>query len=220
MMQAPVITLDDLAQNNDVAVDALPQSFFVALSERMERALTGNSRQPLITLSGKLDEAFDHIYKRAAVEVRKALRDEQPGPLLQAYRLGQLSYAQALASKAMDRRVPDEFISLINDAKYLPLISALWQRDLNGRDLASQVGESDESISRKLSLLRDKGITDFWREGRQVFNHLTPAARAAAPASCRVAAPAAASAPQNALRDRLERLDPRMSSIPSFATGR
>jgi len=219
MTEAPVITLSSLAQPHSVAPDALPESFFVALSERMERVLTGASRQPLSTLATKLDHAFEYTYQQAALETRKTLRDQQPGSVLQAYRLGQLSYAQALASKAVDRRVPDEFLTMVSDFKYIQLITALWHRDLNGKDLAAAVGESEESISRKLQLLREMGITDFWREGRQVFNHLTPAARAVAPPSCKEGR-VSVSTPSGVLQSRLQRLEPGMSEIPTFATGR
>jgi len=220
MSEAPIITLDSLAENAEVTADALPQSFFVALSERMERALTGSSRQPLIALSTKLDAAFEGTFKQSALETRKTLRDEQPGSLLQAYRLGQLSYAQSLASKAVDRRVPDEFIAMVNDIKYLPLIKAIWHRDLNGRDLARAVGESEESVSRKLNVLREAGVTDFWREGRQVFNQLTPAARATAPASCRVEPVAEPTSSSSALQELEQALEPSMSTPPSFAARR
>ena len=46
--------------------------------------------------------------------------------------------------------------------------------------LAQICGERTETVSRKLKVLRDLGITDFRRDGTSFVNFLTPAAQAVA----------------------------------------
>jgi DNA-binding transcriptional ArsR family regulator len=43
--------------------------------------------------------------------------------------------------------------------------------------LAKQVREADETVSRKLKELRSEGVVEFRREGRSTVNFLTPQAR-------------------------------------------
>ncbi|MBK5549319.1 hypothetical protein JFU49_03330 [Pseudomonas sp. TH03] len=222
MAEAPILTLDILAGPQAVAPDQIQENFFVSLAERMERAITGASRQPLQVLSIKLNDAFDISYCLAAPETRKSLRDQVPGSILQAYRLGQLNYAQSVAAKAADRRVSDEFIAEFNKPKYKACIKALWHRELNCGDLARATNESEENISRKLKLLRELGVTDFWREGTSLYNFLTPAARALVPEDYKLMDIGTVIEPTPMaleLARRRSTLDQRLREPPTFVRG-
>ncbi len=220
MSKAQVLTLDLLASSSAVAPDEIQEAFFLSLAQRIERAITGASRQPLQALSIKLNEAFDYSYSLAADETRKFLRDQIPGPILQAYRLGQLNYAQSIVSKAVDRRVSDQFLAELRKDKFKDIIKLLWHDELKCGALASATGESDESISRKLRSLREVGVTDFWREGTSIYNFLTPAARALVPDEYKVVTPVLvqSSVPMaSELARRRSGLDEQYREAPTFA---
>jgi DNA-binding transcriptional ArsR family regulator len=222
MSKAPVLTLDLLASPSAVAPDKIQEGFFLSLAQRIERTITGASRQPLHALSIKLNEAFDYSYTLADDETRKSLRDQIPGAILQAYRLGQLNYAQSVVSKAVDKRVSDQFLAEFKKDKYKDIIKALWHEELKCGALADATGESDENTSRKLKKLRELGITDFWREGTSIYNFLTPAAKSIVPEEYKVVAPVIAPQPApmaSELARRRSDLDQQYREAPNFARG-
>lgn len=222
MSKAPILTLDLLASPSAVAPDKIQEGFFLSLAQRIERSITGASRQPLQALSIKLNEAFDYSYILAEDETRKTLRDQLPGAILQAYRLGQLNYAQSIVSKAVDRRVSDQFLAEFKKDKFKDIIKLLWHDELKCGALVDATGESGESISRKLKKLREVGITDFWREGTTIYNFLTPAAKALVPDEYKVASPVLvphlAPMASELARRRLD-LDEQYREAPNFARG-
>lgn len=170
----------------DVAVDmlakggfsVLPTSFAAALIDRLESALTGPSKDGLVFLGEAIAKFFYAVMGLAPAETRAAVKGEAGASesLSAAYLLGQISFAQAFAARAADRRADDHFIKAISDRKFSPIVAALKRSPLTNVDLATEIKETEASVSRKLGEMREIGICDFRREGRHVINFLSPAA--------------------------------------------
>jgi DNA-binding transcriptional ArsR family regulator len=173
-------TLLDSIQEKLNRLSDLPPGIMYALAERIEEAISAPSRAPLEALSIQLAEFFDALLRIAPKETVDAVcgpRSADSGNNA-AYLLGQLSFAQLLTAQAYERRADDRFIEILRDHRYQPYIRALYTKECTGTQLAKTTGECEETVSRKLKLLRELGITDFRREGRHLLNFLTPVTQA------------------------------------------
>jgi DNA-binding transcriptional ArsR family regulator len=153
-----------------------------------EASLAASVEEALCTHVGDLRELAQHLVQAVHATLRSspdavqaaATRDPTaPEPLKQAFRLGQLGFAQLLISDAAERRAGTEFVGLLSLPKFRRYVEALAAREMTSSELADAVGEAQESASRKLQQLRLLGITDYRRESKNTFNFLTPAARQA-----------------------------------------
>jgi DNA-binding transcriptional ArsR family regulator len=160
----------------------LPPELLNAVAEHLEEAISSSSSVPLRQLTNQLIELFNKLLRVAPPEAAKAVRGEVSNDTAGsvAYMLGQVSFAQLLASHASMSRADDQFLNTIKDRRYAEYITALSEGDRSGIDLSQICGECTETVSRKLKHLRGLGITDFRREGTSLLNFLTPAARAVA----------------------------------------
>ena len=159
----------------------LPSGAIMAIANRLESALVSPQTSSIKDLAEQLHKLFSALLSKAAPEVREAVRGAKGSQAAtrQAFALGQTSFAQALAAQVAARRESDEFLEMLKDSRYVRYLQTLARNDSTNRDLAVSVGEREETVSRKLRELRDVGLTDFRREGREVLNFLTPAAREA-----------------------------------------
>lgn len=111
-------------------------------------------------------------------DVRRELVSATPGSgVVDAYRLGQLAFAQTLVTAALGECPDDGFIEIASSAEHLPLLRALRDEDMGLEALSLAVGEPERVVRSKLLTLRIKGITDFRSDGRQAINYLTFAGR-------------------------------------------
>lgn len=158
----------------------LSQGALMTIAQRLEYSMLEANQSASKEFAGYLHELFAFLMSKAAPDVRRAVRatSNSDASLRQAFSLGQVSLAQALAAQFAEKREVDDFQQKLNDVRYISYVQALAKSDLSGVDLAKQVNACDETVSRKLKDLRELGITDFRREGRLVVNFLTPAARA------------------------------------------
>lgn len=152
-----------------------------AIAARLESAVTSNNATEVDLLARDLHTRLLELLAFTPIDVKKALRGDGDAQetLKQAYDLGQLSFAQGFASQIASTSESTEFNILLSETKYKKITQYLLSEELCGRSLANLVDETPESVSRKLKELREAGITDFRREGREVVNFLTGAARAA-----------------------------------------
>jgi CRP-like cAMP-binding protein len=157
----------------------LPNGLLSAIAERLDEALGDASRAPLDALSMQLTGLFEQLLRIAPESAMLAVRQAPTSGAAEsaAYTLGQVSFAQLLAAQAAERRVDDDFHLLLQDSRYKVYVEALGRKELTGKELADLSGERVETVSRKLKLLRERGVTDFRREGTCFYNLLTPAAR-------------------------------------------
>ena len=172
--------LDDLTKDFKGFSNISP-SLMSALVEHMEEAIAASSREPSAVLSDQLSALFVRLVQAAPERTSKAVRGELPDSAEHAaYVIGQIEYAQMFSAQIANHMVSDTFMHVLGDARYKPLVRALHERDeLSNTRLAETIGESAETVSRKLALLREEGICYFRQEGTTRINFLTPAATAA-----------------------------------------
>jgi DNA-binding transcriptional ArsR family regulator len=164
------------------APSELREEILWAIAERLEEAVSAPTRAPLETLDEQLIGLFDAMLRTASKAAVEAVRGSAQAGTAEtdAYLLGQVSFAQLFAAQAAERRADDRFVETIRSSLYAPYVKALARDDYSGTQLAQICGERTETVSRKLKVLRDLGITDFQREGTSFVNFLTPAAQAVA----------------------------------------
>lgn len=158
----------------------VPRGWEAGLAATVEEALCSHAGD-LRSLAQSLVQAVHARLRSSSDSVQAAAtRDPSaPEPVKQAFRLGQLGFAQLLISDAAERRAGAEFVALLSVPKFHRYVEALVKSEMTSSELADAVGESQESASRKLQQLRSLGITDFRRESKNTINFLTPAARQA-----------------------------------------
>jgi hypothetical protein len=102
---------------------------------------------------------------------------EHTGEVADAYALGQLSFAQQLASLASHTSIDQEFLVALKAGKFIPFLTALYDGERTNKQLKAIVAQTDENVSRRMKELRELGITDFRKDGTLAINFLTPVAR-------------------------------------------
>jgi DNA-binding transcriptional ArsR family regulator len=157
-----------------------PKEIVPLLAARLEKAICATSQKSLKGLADDLSALLADIVRLSPQDALKAAHGEQKvdPSLAAAFILGEVSFAQLLASQAANRRASDEFLTLFRDTTSRRYINALSESELRNIDLARRLDISVEHISRTLKQLREEGIADFRRDGRDVYNFLTPAAQA------------------------------------------
>jgi DNA-binding transcriptional ArsR family regulator len=177
-MSLPPI-LDRVSASADMT--ELPSSLVMRIAQRLESAISRAKQSEARDLAADLRAVVSLLLGRVEPDVRTAVRGGSAADLSlrQAYSLGKASFAQGLAEQMAERREADNFLEYLNSRTTRPYVQALLHRSLNGQELAAATGREEESVSRKLKELRERRITDFRKEGRNIINFLTPAARAA-----------------------------------------
>ncbi len=150
-----------------------------AIADQLEDAIAADRREVLGLASSELEAFFRQLLHlspaggQAAARGAPSASDEAAA----AFTLGQVSFAQTLASRAYQKSADDAFVDMIKSPKYEGYVRALAEQPLNGQDLAQRLKVAPETVSRRLPELREMGITDFRRSGVQLINFLTPAAK-------------------------------------------
>lgn len=214
------VLLESLQETLNRFSDMRPE-IMIELADRMEEAISASSNKPLQAMSEQLIALFNKLLHLAPTPAADAAYGSASLDSAEsaAYLLGQVGFAQLLASQTLVNRADDGFIAVIQDHRYEQYIKALSVKDYSGVDLAVSTGECAETVSRKLKVLRALGIADFYREGNKVLNFLTPAAQAALPethAEILLGSPAAndGAATKSQL---LSSVPDNMRNVPTFA---
>jgi hypothetical protein len=97
-------------------------------------------------------------------------------PIWEAYCLGQLAFAQTLASQALNRRASDDFVPKLRRRVYAKYIHALREKDMTAPELSAYTRELKETARRKMRELTALGAVDFRKVGSECVYLLTPAA--------------------------------------------
>ncbi|POZ53071.1 helix-turn-helix domain-containing protein [Methylovulum psychrotolerans] len=200
-------------------VSDLPPTMMLAVADRLEETIAVSTREPLEVLAKQLADLFNTLLSVAPSETVNAVRGaaSSDAPENAAYMLGQVSFAQLLASQAAERRVDDSFLSALKDRRYQSYLRVLFKQDCTGTELASEIGERGETVSRKLKDLRELGISDFRREGTNLCNFLTPTARTVLSEVFAKQSPEENVNTSKKVIILLTQLDPRYHHAPSFA---
>jgi hypothetical protein len=173
--------IDKIVEGLSGAAD-LPDGLMFAVAERLDESLNAPSRKSLGALASQLEGLYDKLNATVPDEVNAALLGDydRNGPVAAAFSLGQISFAQLLAAQGFERRTCDEFVTWVNDHRFKGYVQALAGGRLTCLELAHVRSERIETVSRKLKLMRELGISDFRKEGTRIYNFLTPAARSIA----------------------------------------
>ena len=157
-----------------------PPALFLNLVADLEDMASHGDDQALADFVGRLTELFERALRSSGDAVRRVVTTQDGGTdATQAFRLGQLCLAQAFASSLREHRAGDAFADALRQSSYADYFELLEARERSNSELAEASGEKKETVSRKLSVLRELGIVDFYRDGQKTINFLTPAAHAA-----------------------------------------
>lgn len=156
----------------------VPASVMSEIAMRLEEVIAGSSKADIASVSADLALVVrDAICHAPQDAIDAALGEGEPDTSVRAaHVLGQLGFAQLVVAQAASRRVEDDFVDLIAQGTWRPYADALYETELRNVDLAAELNFDEATVSRELRKLREIGVTDFRRRGREVFNFLTPAA--------------------------------------------
>lgn len=177
-------SLEAAIESRGCGTQELSPAFFSNLADRLEEALAGHSKETIVGLSAQLIQLFNCQFRAVLPDVRDAVRGKGSAPreVVQAFNLGQIGFAQAFVAQAAERRADDDFVRVLGKPSFAPYLNALSEREMTCQELAQVTRTQPETVSRNLKRLRELGVADFMKDGRSVYNFLTPVARAALPA--------------------------------------
>ena len=156
----------------------LPPSVFAGVSSRLVDALSSASSAPIAALEQSLSAAIRQLLTRSSPQVIQAIKGSRDHRTeLEAYALGQLSFAQQLSAYVVNSRIDDSYVRELSDKKWAPYLRELLLGERTNTELALSTQQAEETVSRKVKDLRALGITDYRKEGVYVINFLTPVAR-------------------------------------------
>lgn len=156
----------------------LGSHFESVLADFLEEALLAKSRHRSVEIASLIEGLLNKCMMEAQpkVSVTATHPDDAPLELREAYIIGQLSLAQAVATTHINKKVCSLFLSAITDEANLKYVRALLDKEQSNKDLADIVNHSEEHTSRKLRELRELGIIESHKMGKWSMNFLTSAA--------------------------------------------
>ncbi|MBX8532856.1 winged helix-turn-helix domain-containing protein [Pseudomonas cichorii] len=148
------------------------------IADYLESAMLSPTRDGLEQVSDELIFLFESLIKRAPkTSVDSVLGDEFTDICNRtSYILGQVSFAQLLASSALEHKVSKKFLEAMSDSVNLKYLTEMRDGEKTNVELSERVSQTVENVSRRLKRLRQLGITDFRRNGVSVLNFITPSA--------------------------------------------
>lgn len=149
------------------------------IADFLESSLLSPTREGLEAISGDLASLFESAMRKAPKAVVDSIIGKASSTINEraSYLLGQISFAQLLASSALQHKASREFLETILDSSNYGYIQSLFERERTNLELSEALSLRVETISRRLRKLREIGVTDFRRDGVSVVNFLTPAAK-------------------------------------------
>ena len=157
---------------------AVPDATFTVIADRVRAAVEGSDHELLKRTSSALEQFFRALFAEAPPKARDAARRVGDADTSAAYLLGQAAFAHLMAARTFDLRVDDHFLRVLQEKRYRPYLRALLAGPRDGTSLARAAGEAKETVSRKLAVLRGRGVIFSRRDGTTVVNSLSPPAAA------------------------------------------
>lgn len=158
--------------------EGVPAGAFNAIADRLEEAVAAPDAGELAAASEQLEELTRLLVQQGSDALRDAIRGRAHPDIKAALLVGQAAFAQNFAARSFDKRADDRFAERMTDPRYEGYVRALLSGPMNGRQLEQATGETTETVSRKLAVLRGLGIVECRREGNRIINFLNPAAKA------------------------------------------
>lgn len=156
---------------------ALPAEIYAELAERLREAIAARDPALLTALAAQLTDLSAAAANQAAPEALAAAEGRGIESSAHAFALGQLGFAYQIAAAAAQKRADAGFEATLMKEPFIRYVRAIYAGDLTGTALAEAVDQRAETVSRNLKVLREIGAVDFRREGTNLINFLTPAAR-------------------------------------------
>jgi DNA-binding transcriptional ArsR family regulator len=218
-MEGQMDSFDDVTATATAAHD-IPRHWWTTLNKRIERALLASKRGQIENLNATVAAMSERFFRNATSRVQLAIQNPEDGEVAElrdAYVLGRLGSAQHLLSQALSSRADDLFAPTMQDRQYQSYVRALRDDDLSNTELGGRVGEAPETVSRKLRVLRQLGITDFRREGTFTINFLTAPAGAVAGQLGLMALESKQAILPSSVLERQKKLAPHMNQRQTFS---
>lgn len=190
-----------------------------AICDLLEDASVATDRREIKTAHDVLEKSYRTLLATANERARRAASGVDAGTdEAMAHTLGQISFAQAFAAHAHERRAQATFAEALVEGRFEKIVRALAERQMTGVELAERIEVAKETISRNLKELRAIGITDFRRDGTRLINFLTPPAAALVKSMNIAHLPVPKRAyGQEILQELTKALPNHMQSTPTFA---
>lgn len=177
-MQRKQWDIESLLLNVGAGSQQVSRAIVEILAEELGEAISNNTLARVSALKDALGLVISDRFSRLSREQRSAiLQSDDQSDASVSFALGQLEFAQLLASQVVQRQPNEEFVLTLKDRRFVNYVRNLARADLTNVELAAALEVEDETVSRNLKKLRMLGITDFRKEGKHVINFLTPAAR-------------------------------------------
>ncbi|WP_371763452.1 ArsR/SmtB family transcription factor [Massilia sp.] len=168
--------IDDLEQWGYSPANLPPQLFSV-LADKVADTLFAPHAEPALNLRQDLDHLLDRVLESSPQILSTLTSSSEHPDHRRAYQIGQLSFAQRLATRQAERKLRHEFYQEAQSEHYFVYLRFLLQGEHSNAEIAERLSQRPETVSRKLKVLRGWGLTEFRRDGKEVINFLTIAGR-------------------------------------------
>lgn len=173
-----VVLAEALDRFGATGAASVPDGVLTMIADHVRAALEGS---PAITpeiIECELRNFFQKALAAAPEAARAGARGSGDPVTAAAFLLGQTAFAHLLAARTLDTRIDASFIAAIDDKRYLPYLRAMLSGTKDGVTLARLTEEAVETVSRKLAVLRERGLVVSRQQGTRGVNKLTPTAKA------------------------------------------
>jgi DNA-binding transcriptional ArsR family regulator len=164
---APLSKIQDLLVN--VAwenVAAKVDSFLSAGLEAVADVLPTATATTLRQGAASARTAFETLVSKESVDEESA-----------AFAAGRLAAAVDILGYAAHQTADDAVLTIATRQPYATLLEALHDKPMRNVDLAERLGKDKGQISKLLATLREHQAVTSHRQGREVFNALSPVGR-------------------------------------------
>jgi hypothetical protein len=165
-------------QINDRSPENLPPEIMSVIAMRIEETISSSESSSLRTLSKDLSEFLRNYLQLAPAETIRTITGRgSANPAIEAaYILGQLTFAQLMATQASVKRADDKFYSAFKSKTCKKYIGILAGLNLTSKELAHFLGLKEKTVCKNMARLQKLGITDIRGDGKDMRHFLTPTA--------------------------------------------
>jgi DNA-binding transcriptional ArsR family regulator len=157
---------------------SMHEGVLTMVADHVRAALEGSPTITLENVECEIRDFFQKALAAAPPAARAGVRGSGDSATAAAFLLGQIAFAHLLAARTLDTRVDAGFSAALEDKRYLPYLRAMLSGAKDGVTLARMAAEAVETVSRKLAVLRERGLVVSHQQGTRGVNKLTPAAKA------------------------------------------
>lgn len=161
-------------------VPSWPPAVMSIMISHVIDAMSVQSKKPLTEVNEQLTEMMHLVLGALPEQARQEVLGNDSSPVRLAYLLGQLSFANELASTSLVHMPDDEFYAVFKDETFAGHLKVLSVGPATVDEIASHGHSTAIEVAKTLSMWVEYGLIDFrWRFGPIKVNEyfLTPAAR-------------------------------------------